>query len=424
MSAQSDSTAFNRRSSTPSRRAWEETEGKPQTSASQSDLNKNVTDKNKPASPKRTASEGQKTLTSMESNGSAEVRLKSVEVGVEENANIRTSKNEISQKDNVTNGFPDVNVKNGKQFDLKDPEALKGDHICEDSCCGDWTLFTRVFKSKRFESEKLEGLYQRYVFRLNQKFMSWLIGLLLILTFILIGLQFGMENKMPAKTNAEGITLCIFAVAYILLALIVNRSGSSQSHLNWVSYILLAIFCGFVLAAVVCPPWQYANPSHIKSLYSPSDGVWLTAFFVYMTYTMLPVRMRIAVFGGCLLPAIHLISSAAMNNSDTNLTRLLVGNLFIFICANITGVFTKYPTEISQRRAFLETRRCIESRLTIMKENQNQERLLLSVLPRHVAMEMKAHIENDRMAETMQFRKIFIQRHENVRFVPVQSESQ
>lgn len=262
MSAQSDSIAFNRRSSTPSRRAWEEeTEGKPQISASQSDLNKNVTDRNKPASPKRTASEGQKTLTSMESNGSAEVRLRSVEVGVEENANIRTSKNEISQKDNVTNGFPDVNVKNGKQFGLRDPEALKGEHICEDSCCGDWTLFTRVFKSKRFESEKLEGLYQRYVFRLNQKFMSWLIGLLLILTFILIGLQFGMENKMPAKTNAEGITLCIFAVAYILLALIVNRSGSSQSHLNWVSYILLAISCGFVLAAVVCPPWEFADPS-------------------------------------------------------------------------------------------------------------------------------------------------------------------
>ena len=122
MSAQSDSTAFNRRSSTPSRRAWEEeTEGKPQTSASQSDLNKNVTDRNKPASPKRTVSEGQKTLASMESNGSAEVRLRSVEVGVEENANIKNSKNEISQKDNVTNGFPDVNIKNGKQFGLKEP---------------------------------------------------------------------------------------------------------------------------------------------------------------------------------------------------------------------------------------------------------------------------------------------------------------
>ncbi|XP_022805938.1 adenylate cyclase type 5-like isoform X2 [Stylophora pistillata] len=352
-------------------------------------------------------------MTSMESNGSTEVRLRSVEVGVEENANFKASKSEIAQKDTTTNGFPDVNVKNGKKIDLKDPEALKGDHVCEDSCCGDWTLFTRVFKSKRFESEKLEGLYQRYVFRLNQKFMSWLIGLLLILTFILIGLQFGMENKMQPKNNAEGITLCIFAVAYILLALIVNRSGSSQSHLNWVSYILLAISCGFVLASVVCPPSEDADPSHHKSLYSPSDGVWLTTFFVYMTYTMLPVRMRIAVFGGCLLPAIHLISSAAMNNKDPNLSRLLVGNLFIFVCANITGVFTKYPTEISQRRAFLETRRCIESRLTIMKENQNQERLLLSVLPRFVAMEMKADIESG-ASETMQFHKIYIQRHENV----------
>ena len=323
MSAQSDTATFNRRSSTPSRRAWEETDSNPQTSASQSDLNKNVRDKNKPASPKRTVSEGQKTVTSMESNGSTEVRLRSVEVGVEENANIRTSKNDIAQKDITANGFPDVNVKNGKQSEGKDPEALKGERICEDSCCGDWTLFTRVFKSKRFESEKLEGLYQRYVFRLNQKFMSWLIGLLLILTIILIVLQFAMENNKPAESNAEGITLCIFAVAYILLAMIVNRSGSSQSHLNWVSYILLAISCGFVLASVVCPPSEIADPSDPKSLYSPSDGVWLTTFFVYMTYTMLPVRMRIAVFGGCLLPAIHLISSAAMNNKDVNLTRLV-----------------------------------------------------------------------------------------------------
>lgn len=409
MSAQSDTATFNRRSSTPSKRAWEEPDEKPQTSGSQRDLNKN----NKPASPKRTISEGQKTVASMESNGSAEVRLRSVEVGVEENANIRTSKNELTRKDNATNGFPDVSVKNGKHSEEKDPESLKGDHICEDSCCGDWTLFTRVFKSKRFESEKLEGLYQRYVFRLNQKFMSWLIGLLLILTIILIVLQFAMENNKPAQSNAEGITLCIFAVAYVLLAVIVNRSGSSQHHLNWVSYILLAISCGYVLASVVCPPSEIVDPTDQASVYSPSDGVWLTTFFVYMTYTMLPVRMRIAVFGGCLLPAIHLISSAAMNNRNPNLTRLLLGNLFIFICANITGVFTKYPTEISQRRAFLETRRCIESRLTIMKENQNQERLLLSVLPRYVAMEMKADIESGR-TETLQFHKIYIQRHENV----------
>lgn len=47
-----------------------------------------------------------------------------------------------------------------------------------------------------------------------------------------------------------------------------------------------------------------------------------------------------------------------------------------------------------------------------------QERLLLSVLPRYVAMEMKADIESGR-TETLQFHKIYIQRHENVRFVGI-----
>ena len=44
-----------------------------------------------------------------------------------------------------------------------------------------------------------------------------------------------------------------------------------------------------------------------------------------------------------------------------------------------------------------------------------QERLLLSVLPRHVAMEMKADIAGKPMDK--QFHKIYIQRHENVRLV-------
>lgn len=44
-----------------------------------------------------------------------------------------------------------------------------------------------------------------------------------------------------------------------------------------------------------------------------------------------------------------------------------------------------------------------------------QERLLLSVLPRHVAMEMKADIAGKR--HDSMFHKIYIQKHENVRYV-------
>jgi hypothetical protein len=104
-----------------------------------------------------------------------------------------------------------------------------------------------------------------------------------------------------------------------------------------------------------------------------------------------------------------------------------MANGILFLCTNIAGIFTHYPCEVAQRQAFIETRQCIEARINIQRENQQQviwslflsiflfnrfpkitlvllekfmlcfllnvllqERLLLSVLPRHVAMEMKA----------------------------------
>lgn len=112
-------------------------------------------------------------------------------------------------------------------------------------------------------------------------------------------------------------------------------------------------------------------------------------------------------------------------------------NFILYLATNIAGVLTHYPSEIAQRQAFMETRQCIQARLTTQKENTQQvilihlcihiytnpltlntyfqERLLLSVLPRHVAMEMKADIAGNPMDK--QFHKIYIQRHENVRYV-------
>ena len=51
------------------------------------------------------------------------------------------------------------------------------------------------------------------------------------------------------------------------------------------------------------------------------------------------------------------------------------------------GLYTKYLTERAQRKAFLETRRSLEMRFKTQKENERQERLLLSVLPSFVAQQ-------------------------------------
>ncbi|XP_032218339.2 adenylate cyclase type 5 [Nematostella vectensis] len=407
----------NRRASTPSKRAWEE-----QTSA-QSDFNKNT----KAPSAVTASTRKDSSFKSMDSAASGgEIRLKSVELGVEAEESTPLNAAMDNSKGDASNGTLGVSIKNGQKSssrDIESEESGKESDCSDDSFAGQWKLFTRVLKSKRFESEKLESLYQRYIFRLNQKFTSWLVSILIILSLVLVFFQFFLEQKEVQSKNIEGLVMVFFTVVYCGLAYVVNRSGSgssdkqmsvsSQKQLRWVSYALLALSCGFVLTTVLCPVGENLQKGLQDDYYSPSDGVWITIFFIYMTYTMLPVRMRIAVFGGCLLLALHLISSACVNRNNPNLARLLVGNLLLFICANITGVFTHYPTEISQRQAFLETRRCIEARLTIQKENQNQERLLLSVLPRYVAMEMKDDIESG-ISQNSQFHKIYIQRHENV----------
>lgn len=78
----------------------------------------------------------------------------------------------------------------------------------------------------------------------------------------------------------------------------------------------------------------------------------------------------------------------------------------------MVGLFVHKFAEDAGRKAFLDTRNCINARLEMEDENEKLERLLLSVLPQHVAMEMKRDIVKPR--EFGQFHKIYIQKHECV----------
>jgi len=44
---------------------------------------------------------------------------------------------------------------------------------------------------------------------------------------------------------------------------------------------------------------------------------------------------------------------------------------------NVAGALTHHPRELAQRQAFLETRQCVEARLTTQRENQQQVCYLL-----------------------------------------------
>uniref|UniRef100_A0A8C8JR11 Adenylate cyclase type 6 n=1 Tax=Oncorhynchus tshawytscha TaxID=74940 RepID=A0A8C8JR11_ONCTS len=260
-----------------------------------------------------------------------------------------------------------------------------------------WMCVVRVFQSKKFTSAKLERLYQRYFFRLNQSSLTMLMGVLVIVCGVM--LAFHCVHAPPDVAYAS--VLSVAMALFLSMMVVCNRNSFHQDYMWIVSYLVIGVLLVVQVFGVL-----------MVAPRSASEGIWWSVFFVYIIYTLLPVRMRAAVLSGGVLSTIHLITAWQLNQDDVFLWKQLSANALVFLCTNMIGICTHYPAEVSQRQAFQETRGYIQARLYLQRENQQQERLLLSVLPRHVAMEMKAEINAKK--EDMMFHKIYIQKHDNV----------
>ncbi|TKS77558.1 Adenylate cyclase type 6 [Collichthys lucidus] len=288
-------------------------------------------------------------------------------------------------------GFEDVELKGRKEDELAEGR-------CRPMTVADcWMRVVWVFQSKKFQSAKLERLYQRYFFRLNQSSLTMLMGVLVLVCGVM--LAFHCIHTTP---NVAYVSVLSVAMALFLAMMVVcNRNGFHQDYMWIVSYLVIGVLIIVQVFGV-----RMVYPS------SASEGIWWTVFFIYIIYTLLPVRMRAAVVSGAVLSTIHIVTAWQFNQEYKFIFKQIIANVLIFLCTNMIGICTHYPAEVSQRQAFQETRGYIQARLHLQRENQQQERLLLSVLPRHVAMEMKADINAKK--EDMMFHKIYIQKHDNV----------
>lgn len=168
-------------------------------------------------------------------------------------------------------------------------------------------------KTMAFSSEKVETLYRRYFFRFNQNFVNWLLILLICVNAIEAGLHFSYhdgENKDENLFIGRGITLCVLITIFLSLAAVINWNGSSQKLLSYISYFIIALTC----ITVILQLFLFREKAH-----SVTEAVSLTMFFIYMIYTMLPVRIGVAMFGGCLLSISHIVTSAAANQEVTKM---------------------------------------------------------------------------------------------------------
>nr|CAH7767820.1 unnamed protein product [Callosobruchus chinensis] len=263
-------------------------------------------------------------------------------------------------------------------------------------------ILARLLNPHRFENDELEQLYQRYNCKLQHSSVAAVVGLFVLLTCVLAGLGLAYAEVATAQNVYHAAHCALFA---LLLGFLHTRF-MQDAYLLWVCYVVLFFLATF--CALSLPLYPTSATAKVAA-----EGTWQVVFVVFLAYAMMPLKSYVAAIFGFLLCGSHLAMSSVSATEFQDLRwQQLSANVIVFLCVNIVGIFVHNLMEHAQRRAFLDTRNCIAARLEMEDENEKLERLLLSVLPQHVAMEMK----NDIISPVEgQFHKIYIQKHENVR---------
>uniref|UniRef100_A0A669CEJ6 Adenylate cyclase type 8 n=1 Tax=Oreochromis niloticus TaxID=8128 RepID=A0A669CEJ6_ORENI len=253
-----------------------------------------------------------------------------------------------------------------------------------------------------FKSRDLERLYQRYFLGQRRKsvVVMNILDVVTKLTLLVLHLTLASIPMDPIKGTLLGFFTGIEVVICALV--VVRKDTTSHSYLQYSGVVTWVAMATQILAAGL----GYGLLG---------DGVGYVLFTLFATYSMLPLPLTWAILAGLFTSGLHILVQLLISKNVQLSSNQVTAQSVLFMCMNTAGIFISYLSDRAQRQAFLETRRCIEARLRLETENQRQERLVLSVLPRFVVLEMindMTNVEDEHLQH--QFHRIYIHRYENV----------
>ncbi|XP_029903305.1 adenylate cyclase type 8 [Myripristis murdjan] len=253
-----------------------------------------------------------------------------------------------------------------------------------------------------FKSRDLEKLYQRHSSHQRRTSLAITNVIDAVAKLHILVLYLAIAAEAVTDTLQVCLTgfFMIVSIALCILVLICKASISPR----WLRYAGLA-------------SWLSQTTQVLGGLgYGlEKDPSWYVLFTLFATYTLLPLPLLWAICAGSLTSALHIMLEIVRYYSDTMLLRKVFAKSLLYLGMNTAGLFIHYLTDRAQRQAFLETRRFIEGRLKLEQENQRQERLVLSILPRFVALEMIADMSSlEDELSPQEFHKIYIHQYKDV----------
>ncbi|XP_030061266.1 adenylate cyclase type 2 [Microcaecilia unicolor] len=240
------------------------------------------------------------------------------------------------------------------------------------------------------------------------------------------------------------LLLIVMGACLALLAVFFASGLEIEDHVAFLVTVPTALTIFFAIFVLVCIESLFKKLLRVFSLVvwvclvamgylfmcfggiiSPWDQVSFFLFIIFVVYTMLPFNMRDAIIASVLTSSSHtVVLSVYLSASAVGKQHLVwqvLANVIIFICGNVAGAYHKHLMELALQQTYQDTCNCIKSRIKLEFEKRQQERLLLSLLPAHIAMEMKAEIiqrlkgpRAGQLENTNNFHNLYVKRHTNV----------
>ncbi|XP_063735724.1 adenylate cyclase type 3 isoform X1 [Eleginops maclovinus] len=274
-------------------------------------------------------------------------------------------------------------------------------------CCLCLPRFMRL----TFAPESLENLYQTYFRRQRHETLLVLVVFAALFdSYIIVMCAVVYTTDKLASVLVASVGLAADIVLYLLCRFGLLPDRISRRVVPYALWVLIAaqIFCYLGL--------NYAR------FHQASDTVGWQAFFSFSFFLTLPLRLTPIVLITTVSCGVHtLVLGVTIAQQQQEhiqgaaLGRQLLANIVIYVCAITVGVMSYYMADRKHRKAFLEARQSLEVKLNLEEQSQQQERLLLSILPKHIADEMLQDMKKEpSQKEMQQFNTMYMYRHENV----------
>ncbi|XP_049880355.1 adenylate cyclase type 2-like isoform X2 [Pectinophora gossypiella] len=271
----------------------------------------------------------------------------------------------------------------------------------------------------QFDQKDLEGLYRKYDDKLRETLIYIYISLLILFSTIHIVLVIIGTYSEQIPWHSTYLSMIMYILRITIPTLFLWKGIYEPMKRKW---FWIPIFVTFVITV------DLVATDIVVAIYSSFEGMRLRPAYSTMSllsvYIFLPMRNNyLAIVLGVLVSVLYVLVFAFFTYvEDSQMVGVVASDVVYLVGVNLMGVYFRLMNEIVTRRSFLDRRACVESTLRLKFVKDQEERLMLSILPEHIVSRVREDvrtiilgIQSRNISQNLKsFNHLYVEEHDNV----------